>query len=132
MTVRELRDALIENHRSGTTIVMNSHMLSEVEMVATRVAILDRGRVLRDGPLADLLTVDRGQYVVECEALENLPAYASVERTANGTIKAALPADRLHDFVWFVQSSGGRLMTCALKRENLEDSFIALVGGNRA
>jgi ABC-2 type transport system ATP-binding protein len=53
---REVRDIIRSLRDDGMTVFLNSHLLSEVEMVCDRVAIIDRGRVVRSGPLADLLS----------------------------------------------------------------------------
>ena len=46
VTVKEFRDVLVDLNAHGVTIVMNSHMLAEVQLVATRAAVLDRGRLV--------------------------------------------------------------------------------------
>jgi ABC-2 type transport system ATP-binding protein len=46
LTVRDFREILVERNRAGVTIVMNSHMLTEVELVANRAAIIDHGKVI--------------------------------------------------------------------------------------
>ncbi len=50
--VRELIDDL---RRQGTTVFLNSHLLTEVERVCDRIAIVDRGRVVANGSLGELL-----------------------------------------------------------------------------
>lgn len=52
--VHLFRDMLIELNRGGSTIIMNSHLLSEVELVASRVAIIDKGRLLANDSVASL------------------------------------------------------------------------------
>ena len=51
----ELRGAIRGLREQGTSVLLNSHQLSEVEQVCDRVTILHQGRVLADGPLGDLL-----------------------------------------------------------------------------
>lgn len=51
---REVRALLLELKRNGTTIFLNSHLLSELEMVCDRVAILVAGLVARQGTLSEL------------------------------------------------------------------------------
>ncbi len=51
---RHIRDVLLETRSRGTTIFLNSHLLAEVERTCDRVAILDAGRVVREGTVADL------------------------------------------------------------------------------
>jgi ABC-2 type transport system ATP-binding protein len=53
---REVRDLIRSLREDGITVFLNSHLLSEVEMVCDRVAIIDRGRVVRSGRLAELLS----------------------------------------------------------------------------
>jgi ABC-type multidrug transport system ATPase subunit len=52
--VHLFRDLLLELNRGGSTIVMNSHLLSEVELVASRVAIIAKGRLLANDSVAAL------------------------------------------------------------------------------
>ena len=56
---REVRDLIRTLSARGMTVFLNSHLLSEVEMVCDRVAIIDRGRVVRSGRLDDLVTPGR-------------------------------------------------------------------------
>ena len=52
---RDVRDLIRELSSRGMTVFLNSHLLSEVEMVCDRVAIIDRGRVVHTGRLDDLV-----------------------------------------------------------------------------
>ena len=56
---REIRDVLVELSREGKTIFLNSHLLSEVEQVCTRVAILKEGQLVREGTVAELTSVEK-------------------------------------------------------------------------
>ncbi len=60
----EIRQVLLKLRGEGKTILLNSHLLSEVESVADRVAILVRGRVIRVDTM-EALTVRRSQYEIE-------------------------------------------------------------------
>ncbi|PYS73556.1 MAG: hypothetical protein DMF73_05570, partial [Acidobacteria bacterium] len=50
--IRRLRDEL------GLTIMLSSHLLNEVEQICNRVAIIDEGRLLYQGPVEDLIAKD--------------------------------------------------------------------------
>jgi Cu-processing system ATP-binding protein len=52
--VHLFREMLLELNAKGSTVIMSSHLLSEVELVATRVAIIDRGRLLANDSVAAL------------------------------------------------------------------------------
>ncbi len=64
--VRELIGAV--RARGRTTVFLSSHLLSEMERICDRVAILARGRVLREGGLEDLLGGERAVVEIEVEA----------------------------------------------------------------
>jgi ABC-2 type transport system ATP-binding protein len=52
--IREIRDLLVELNEAGTTVFLSSHLLSEVEQLATRVGVFDRGRLVLQDSLAAL------------------------------------------------------------------------------
>ena len=132
LLVREFREALRDIHQRGATIVMNSHVLSEIEMLANRVAILERGKVIVQDDLRSLLTVDKELYSVAFEANGTAPDYVtSVERTGN-VMKADIPKDKLYDFMQYTKGSGLTLYECSLKKNSLEDSFFKLIKGVEA
>lgn len=56
---REIRDILLWLHDQGKTIFLNSHLLSEVEKVCTRVAILNKGELVRHGTIDELTAIER-------------------------------------------------------------------------
>ncbi|MBX5464405.1 MAG: ABC transporter ATP-binding protein, partial [Clostridia bacterium] len=64
-----VRDLILEERRRGATLFLNSHLLGEVERVSDHVAVIDRGRVLRQGPLEELLR-GRLRVLLEAEPLE--------------------------------------------------------------
>jgi len=57
---RMVRDLLFELKRAGASILLSSHILSEVESICDRVVILNQGRVTRHGSLDDVLGEGRG------------------------------------------------------------------------
>jgi ABC-2 type transport system ATP-binding protein len=129
IAVREFREALRDIHQRGATIVMNSHVLSEIEMLANRVAIIEGGKVVVQDELHKLLTLDGELYSVVIEANGAVPDYlSSIERQGN-LMKGNIPRDRLYDFMGFAQSSRLQVHECSLKRNSLEDSFIQIVKG---
>ncbi len=52
--IREIRDLLTEVNRAGTTVLMSSHLLAEVEALCTRVGVMDRGHLVVQEELATL------------------------------------------------------------------------------
>jgi ABC-2 type transport system ATP-binding protein len=78
---RDIRDVLGRLRSQGKTVFINSHLLSELEMVSDRVAILVAGRVAKQGTI-DELTFGQQRYEIEVVPTNHDPA---------GAIRAALP-----------------------------------------
>ena len=81
---RDVRNLISRLRDEGATVFLNSHLLSEVELVCDRVAIVNHGRVVRSGALADLLA---GEHVLRltvdsatAELVAALRAWGAVER----------------------------------------------------
>jgi len=124
--IRRARDA-------GSTVFLNSHLLTEVERVCDRVAILDRGRVLASGRLDDLL----GESTVRIRVTD-LPAAAVALLGRFGRLVAsdddwlsiaAIDPDAIPDAVAAIVAAGGRVHSVNAGRATLEDRYMQLVGG---
>ena len=132
MAVKDFRETLVELHRGGATIVMNSHILAEVEQVATRVAVLDRGRLLRIDSVENLRASGGDFYEFEIEPTAPFPSYVTNLREGAGRVHGDIPSERLWDFLAFARDGGGTLISCSKKQISLEDSFFAIVKGEHA
>ena len=124
--VRRARDA-------GSTILLNSHLLTEVERVCDRVAIVDHGRVLASGAITDLLgesTVRVHVTDLAPDGLAGLARFGPVELDADGWLSiAGMDADAIPDLVAAMVAAGGRVHAVDPGRASLEDLFLRLVGG---
>jgi ABC-2 type transport system ATP-binding protein len=125
VTVKQFRDILIDLNRQGVTIVMNSHQLSEVEQVATRVAILAGGRLLMVKPLSELTGEEASVYVVEVDRLGEIPNYLTVDWTEDGRVRGTVPAEHLFEFMELARIRNAAVRSCAIKKHTLEESFLA-------
>jgi ABC-2 type transport system ATP-binding protein len=129
--VRSLRNILRDLNANGTTIVVNSHVLSEIEMLCNRVAIMNDGRVLVQKPLNELLETDLDSYVVEMDAPAELPTFMSdVERGAT-TVHGRLPTKNLPDLFRLADEQGLRILSCAHRRLSLEEAFTSVLEDRR-
>jgi ABC-2 type transport system ATP-binding protein len=54
--IRDARDWIAAARERGCTVVVSSHVLSEVERTCDRVAIVDRGRIAAEGPVGELVS----------------------------------------------------------------------------
>jgi ABC-2 type transport system ATP-binding protein len=131
---REIRDVLLNLRTEQRTIFLNSHLLSELEMVCDRVAILVQGQVAMQGTL-DELTANSRRY--EIEVVGEPPAWAATEPGIR--VDAAPTAGRsmlLMDGTdpepvqpWLDRLRGEGRIVCAVRpvRETLEDLFMRAV-----
>ena len=65
-----LREFLIATARRGRTVVLSSHHMAELSLVADHVVLLDSGRVTRQGPLADFVATNDRQVYIESDDLD--------------------------------------------------------------
>lgn len=131
---REVRDIIKHLRQLGVTVFLNSHLLSEVEMVCDRVAIINLGKVVRTGSLSDLLAVElevelrvEGVTPGLLSRLEEMSSQITVNGSKIGLLLGSedvLPAvaDAIHD-------SGARLYGMTPKRISLEELFMEVVEG---
>jgi ABC-2 type transport system ATP-binding protein len=129
---REVRDLIRTLSGSGMTVFLNSHLLSEIEMVCDRVAIIDRGRVVESGRLDDVvrgepelsLHVDR----VDAELLSLLERYGAVRFSDATTVRLAVTDASVAAVIADVLPRGGyRVFALTPVQRSLEDVFISLV-----
>ena len=80
--MQDMRDMILSLVAEGRTVVLSSHLLDEVERTCDAVAIVDRGNVIRQGAIADLLA--GSSFVVEVECSEPNRADQLLEGTAIG------------------------------------------------
>jgi ABC-2 type transport system ATP-binding protein len=129
--VHDFRDILVEMNRNGATIVMNSHILAEVEAVATQIAILHRGRVVASGDVASLTRIEGESYDVAFACAE-LPPMVSNAQNANSHWTASASKDALPDLLGFLGAHSGSLISCELRRMSLEERFLSIVKEERS
>ncbi|MGA2208837.1 MAG: ABC transporter ATP-binding protein [Acidimicrobiales bacterium] len=80
--MHEMRDMILSLVAEGRTVVLSSHLLDEVERTCDAVAIVDRGNIIRQGPISELLKGSSLALQVECSEPER--ARALLEATNLG------------------------------------------------
>ncbi len=126
--VREIIRAL---RSRGTTVFLNSHLLSEVERVCDRVAIVDRGRVIAQGSLDELLKGDSVRLRVaglDGAHRTALARYGQLEDEGEWLTLRGIAADRIPDLVAEIVGLGGRVYAVEPRHQTLEDRFLDLLG----
>jgi ABC-2 type transport system ATP-binding protein len=114
----------------GTTVFLNSHLLTEVERVCDRVAIIDHGRVLEAGRLDELLgesTVRVRVTDLASTGMDALRRFGPVRVDGEWLTIQPLPADEVPDVVAAIVAAGGRVHEVDVGRSSLEDRFLQLL-----
>jgi len=110
---RTVRELLEELRRRGVSVLLNSHLLSEVELVCDRVAILDHGRVVAAGRPGDLARTGG----VEVETASGVHLFESAARDDAPRIVAELVA------------AGEQVYSVRVIRSTLEEVYLEAVDG---
>jgi ABC-2 type transport system ATP-binding protein len=125
----DVRAIIREAQSRGSTVFLNSHLLGEVERLCDRVAIVNHGRVVAAGTLADLLgaSVVRIRVTDLAESRAALASYGHVTAEDDWLVVGPVEPDRVPDIVAAVVAAGGRVHAVDPGRRSLEDLFLDLV-----
>ncbi|HSK53269.1 MAG TPA: ABC transporter ATP-binding protein [Clostridia bacterium] len=116
----------------GTTVLLNSHLLTEVERVCDRVAIVDRGTVIEAGRLDDVLGESGVRvHVTGLDPAATSGLHAFGPAIVDGDWISIQPFDpaRVPDLVAALVAAGGRIHEVDAGRRSLEERFLALLAG---
>ncbi len=128
---KDVRDIILGLKEQGKTVFFSSHILSDVESVADRIAIIVRGRIHNVGRLRDIVSAQIGTEVVmnvagiEGDGEEHLHSQAVKTRHHDDELTAMLAPDSDVDaFVRNGQDVGAKLVSVTRIHETLEDVFV--------
>jgi len=130
---RLVRDIIHDISNQGTTVFLNSHLLSEVEITCNRVAFIKHGVVLRTSYLHTLvdgeLTVEVRARNLNPEIISGLSQWSQVTRTDGELLSLTL--DREDDLPLvnrYLVDNGVDVYALRPEHISLEDLFIQIVG----
>ncbi|MFF0060046.1 ABC transporter ATP-binding protein [Streptomyces sp. NPDC005279] len=133
--MREIRSLVRELAADGTTVFLSSHLLDEIEQVCTHAAVMARGRLLTQGPVADLAAGARGRLAVTtpdpADAARLLKELGVTDlAVAEYRVTGELPAieTELAEINAALVQGGVRVRGFGVERVSLEDAFVALTG----
>ncbi|MFB8102330.1 MULTISPECIES: ABC transporter ATP-binding protein [Streptomyces] len=133
--MREIRSLVRELAAEGTTVFLSSHLLDEIEQVCTHAAVMARGRLLAQGPVAELAARTRGRLAVTtpdaAEAARILDGHGLTGLSVAGdrlTADAPPATVDLADLNAALVGGGVRVRWFGIEGGSLEDAFVALTG----
>ncbi len=129
---REIRDVLIGLKKQGKTIFINSHLLSETEMLCDRVIIMEKGKVVAEGGI-DELTAAPDRYSIKCENLENglldkINSISSAANSTDGVIDVRVSnIEQLNEVLDTIRSDKVLISSVTPIKQSLESYFVDLI-----
>ncbi|MFG2649853.1 ABC transporter ATP-binding protein [Streptomyces sp. NPDC048436] len=135
--MREIRSLVRELASEGTTVFLSSHLLDEIEQVCTHAAVMAQGRLITQGPVAELAAGARGRLKVTtpdtgdaARVLKELGVTDLVvtEDRVTGEPPAAETGTDLAELNAALVGAGVRVRGFGVERASLEDAFVALTG----
>ncbi len=132
----DVREILRSLKANGTSVFLNSHLLTEVEQVCDRIAIVSQGSVVAEGTIAEIVGV---QSAVRVRAAANgtplepvLQRFGAVSRHTDAFVVTGLARDRVPDLVQALVAVDARVFAVEPLAASLEERFLQIAGGAQA
>ena len=130
---KEIRDILLDLKSQSKTIFLNSHLLSEVELITDRVGILNKGKLLQEGTVKEF-TEKKEEYSINLgsdfspEALNDLQNDITFSKIKDGSYSVKVAGlEELNKFIDIIRSRGILIKEINPLKNTLEEMFISLI-----
>ncbi len=129
---RDVREVISSLRAEGVTVFLNSHLLSEVELVCDRVAILHEGRIVREGRLAELLQTPTEVHMTVDAVTDALveairPFARAIHRNGRSLDIELADPGAVPRLARAAQEAGAELWELRPRQTTLEDVFVGVV-----
>ena len=126
----DIRELVRSLGQAGHTIFISSHLLHEIEQICDHVAIIERGRLLQQGRVADLLN-EQPALRIEAEPIDQAEAILKglghiVERTGDNQLIARTHREHAPEIVAALSTAGIRVYQIVSEHESLEQVFLRI------
>jgi len=129
--IHEMRHLILRlNREHGMTVLLSSHLLSEVEQICDHIAVLNGGRMIFNGKWTDL-TGDAVRYRLDAEPWEKAAAFIATRpelSLGSGKVITVAPGHDVADLVAALVQSGVRIRAVEPIKQSLEEIYLNLVG----
>lgn len=129
---KEIRDVLLELKSQGKTIFLNSHLLSEIELICDKVAILNKGELIEVGSVADI-TTSSNKYIFNTSDLSEdimnkiLTEYKGTIQGKNEFECIINSVEDVNKIIDYLRSSNVLIHSVYKEKNSLESMFINLI-----
>jgi ABC-2 type transport system ATP-binding protein len=126
---REIRELIANLREQGTTVFMSTHILSDIEALCDRVAIMRKGKLSATGTLDELLSNETQQFEINVKGISideisaNMPELTFQAKPQGANIYVDTE-DQIEGVLQSVKKSGGKLVSIQPVRQSLEELFV--------
>ncbi|MFA5010318.1 MAG: ABC transporter ATP-binding protein [Ignavibacteria bacterium] len=129
---KEIRDVLLELKSQGKTIFLNSHLLSEIELICDKVAILNKGELIEVGSVADITTSSNKYIFITSDLSEDImnKILTEYKGTLHGKNEFECIINSVEDvnkIIDYLRSSNVLIHGVYKEKNSLESMFINLI-----
>jgi ABC-2 type transport system ATP-binding protein len=133
--IAEIRENLREIGRSGVTILVSSHILAELEKFVERVLVVEKGRLLFDGRLQQLLSqLEAAQVSYRLQTSDSAALQAALTDLGHesvlleeGLVRVAVPEQQAETLLGELFARGVRVSEAQREHESLEEAYLRLL-----
>ena len=130
---KEFRDLILMLKKQAKTLFFSSHILSDAELIADRVGILNKGRLVSTGKLNEVQTQTKSievTFILAADKIFNLGIGEDEMIRQDEKILVRFEEEqRMHDFLEKLNRNRGRVISVVPQKKSLEDIFMTQVGG---
>ncbi len=134
--IRELRDYLrLLTKEEGISVIVSSHLLSEMELMCDRVAIIQQGKLIDVRPIQDFADINAEQvYQIEVDAPEQAlqllqeSGLAQQAQVVNGLLQLTAEREQIPELASRLVQAGIKLYSIRPQQRSLEDQFLEITG----
>lgn len=123
LEMRALIRELVE--RDGITVLLSSHLLDEVERVCERIAILQRGRLISEGDVADLLDRKGRFWLHTADDISTIGRLGEKAEAGDGGLYVHTERDEVPDLIAALVTAGVRIHEAKWAKPDLESVFLS-------
>jgi len=129
---KDFRDTILALKNEGKTIFFSSHILSDAEMIADQVGVLNRGKLVSSGSLDKLLSLQSSEVEISFRLpVEKINDIALPERhqvLSSGRVRVTVEHKEIKDFLNRIEKWGGTLISVVPGSRTLEAFFLDEIG----
>lgn len=118
-----------KNQEEGVTVILTTHDIEDIELLAKRLILIDKGKVYYDGKLQDFLNAyqktKRVFLHLDTEVyLPSSPKFQIVKNERNISYEIELPVqESLDELITYIQNRGGKIKEISIKKQDLQETL---------